>query len=57
MTFVNEWRDLYNFPLGESGERNVFEFEFSEPGAYVFFRQLYKHVDHGQTGVIHVSPG
>ena len=52
----DEWRDLYNFPLVQSGESSVFEFELWEPGTYVFFCQLYKHVDHGQTGVIN-APG
>jgi plastocyanin len=48
----DEWRDLYNFPLVQPGERDVFEFELWEPGDYVFYCQLYKHVDHGQTGVL-----
>jgi plastocyanin len=53
---ADEWRDLYNFPLVQAGESNVFEFELWEPGDYVFYCQLYKHVDHGQTGIIRVSP-
>ena len=48
----DEWRDLYNFPLVQAGETNVFEFELTAPGAYVFFCSLYKHVDHGQTGFL-----
>jgi plastocyanin len=51
----DEWRDLYNFPLVQPGDSAVFEFELLEPGAYVFYCQLYKHVDHGQTGVIQVA--
>jgi plastocyanin len=69
LTFVNEgmrghtfnlkqqgkWRDLYNFPLVQAGEMDVFEFEIT-PGEYVFFCSLYKHVDHGQTGMLVVTP-
>lgn len=52
---LDEWRDLYNFPLVQPGESSIFEFELLDPGAYVFYCQLYKHVDHGQTGVINVQ--
>lgn len=52
----DEWRDLYNFPLVQPGGQDVFEFEFLEPGSYVFYCQLYKHVDRGQTGLLLVSP-
>jgi plastocyanin len=52
----DEWRDLYNFPLVQAGESNVFEFELTTQGAYVFFCSLYKHVDHGQTGTLVVVP-
>ena len=45
-----EWRDLFNFAQVNPGNEASFEFSLEEPGSYVFYCILYKHVDFGQTG-------
>jgi plastocyanin len=53
---TQDWDTLYNFDKLDPGAESILQFTLTEPGAYVFYCILYKHVDQGQTGLLTIMP-